>query len=191
MKKVVFFLVTLMTGLAAQAVSDDAITGVAATTPKYTYNSATGELTLNWGEFNSWDPWGGDVINTAVKSVTATSEVSFTGNCSQLFYNFSHCESMDLSRVNTSGMTDANRMFRGCSSLASLDLSDWDVANVIDMYEMFCDCESLTSLNLSGWNTANVEDMGLMFNYCMSLTSLDLTGWNTDSVIAMNHMFRG
>ena len=217
MKKVVLFLVTLLTGLAAQAVSDDAITGVAATTPKYTYNSATGELTLNWGEFNSWDPWGGDVINTAVKSVTATSEVSFTGNCSQLFYNFSHCESMDLSRVNTSGMTNVNGMFQSCQSLTSLDLSTWNTANVTSMDSLFADCSSLTNidvssfntecvtsmqsmfdgcmslteLGLTNFNTANVTDMESMFNNCSSLTILDLTPWNTANVTDMDSLFNG
>ena len=165
MKKVLLLLVTFLAELTAQALPIDAGPDTAASTPQYTYNSATGALTLNWGEFNQYNNWSGDIINTSVKSVTATSEVSFTGDCSQLFYNFNHCESMDLSRVNTSEMTNANRMFRDCSSLTSLDLSSWNVANVTDMFEMFCYCESLTSLNLSGWNTANVIDMGLMFYY--------------------------
>ena len=151
----------LFVGVTVQAVRSDA-TGI----PKYTFDRATGALTLNWGEFNNWDNWDNDVTNTAVKSVTATSEVSFTGDCSQLFYNFNQCKSMDLSQVNTSEMTSANRMFRDCSSLTSLDLSGWNTANVTDMYEMFIYCESLTSLNLSGWNTANVLDMGSMFNFC-------------------------
>lgn len=189
MKKVLLLLVTFLAELTAQALPIDAGPDSAASTPQYTYNSATGALTLNWGEFNQYNNWSGDVINTSVKSVTATSEVSFTGDCSQLFYNFNHCESMDLSQVNTSEMTNAKRMFRDCSSLTSLDLSSWNVANVTDMFEMFCYCESLTSLNLSGWNTANVIDMGLMFYYCLSLSSIDLTGWDTSNVIDMYHMF--
>lgn len=82
MKKVFLFLITLLFGLTAQAMPADATDNTIAQPPRYTYNSATGALTLNWGEFNNWDNWGNDVTNTAVKSVTATSEVSFTGDCS-------------------------------------------------------------------------------------------------------------
>ena len=189
MNRIVLLLVSLFVGLMVQAMPADAVTANRVATPQYTFNSATGALTLNWGEFNRYDNWDYDVVNTTVKSVTATSEVSFTGDCSQLFYNFRNCKSMDLSRVNTSGMTDANRMFRGCESLTSLDLSDWNTANVTNMYEMFRDCESLISLDLSGWDTGNVMDMGLLFYDCYSLTSLDITGWNTANVIDMYYMF--
>ena len=189
MKKVLLLLVTLSVGISTQAMPT--APGALASTPKYTFDSTTGALTLNWGEFNKYDNWDYDVTNTAVKSVTATSEVSFTDDCSQLFYNFNHCESMDLSRVNTSGMINASRMFRGCEKLTSLDLSGWNTGNVTDMYEMFRDCERLTSLNLSGWDTGNVTNMGLLFSYCMSLTSFDLSGWNTAKVIDMFYMFNG
>ncbi len=77
MKKVLLLLVTLFSGLTTQAMLD-------ASTPKYTFNSATGALTLNWGEYNKYENWDYDVINTTVKSVTATSEVSFTDDCSSL-----------------------------------------------------------------------------------------------------------
>ena len=119
MNKVLLLLVALFAGLTAWASPTATVTA----TPKYTFDSTTGALTLNWGEFNRYDNWDYDVINTTVKSVTATSQVSFTDDCSQLFYNFNHCESMDLSLVNTSEMTSANRMFRDCESLTSLDLS--------------------------------------------------------------------
>ena len=58
----------LIVGLSTQALPTDTFTGAAASIPKYTYNSATGALTLNWGEFDNWNSWGNDVINTAVKS---------------------------------------------------------------------------------------------------------------------------
>ena len=189
MKKTFLLIAAILVGLTLQAIPTATVSGAGGSTLKYTFDSATGALTLNWGEYDRYNNWDYDVINTTVKSVTATSEVSFTGDCSQLFYNFNHCESMDLSRINTSGMTSANRMFRDCASLTSLDLSDWNTANVTDMYEMFSYCDNLTTLDLSGWNTGNVTDMGLMFYDCLSLTSLDITGWNTCNVVDMYHMF--
>ena len=99
MKKALLPLVTFFIALTVQAMPTASASSTDNSTPKYTFDSATGALTLNWGEFNCYDRWDYDVVNTAVKSVTATSEVSFAGDCSQLFYNFNQCVSMDLSRV--------------------------------------------------------------------------------------------
>ena len=168
---------------------DVTVTAVLESLPRYTFDSETGALTLIWGEFN-WDHnWGSEVTNTAVKSVTATSDVSFTGDCSSLFYHFTNCESIDLSKVNTSGMTSTNRMFQGCSSLTSLDVSTWDTGNVTDMSYLFIGCSGLDSLDLSGWNTGNVTNMTSMFNGCSGLTSLNVSGFNTEGVTKMYKMF--
>ena len=158
-------------------------------TERYTYDSTTGALTLNWGEYNKDDKWDDEVTASAVKSVTATSAVSFTGDCSRLFYYFNNCKSMDLNNVNTSEMMNAVGMFSRCSKLTSLDLSGWNTANVVDMCNMFSYCSDLISLDLSGWNTANVTDMSWMFEACRGLTSLDLSGWNTANVVSMYRMF--
>ena len=183
--------------------------------PRYTYDSETGALTLIWGEFNSGNKWGDDVPASDVKSVTATSDVSFTGHCGNLFSYFTNCTSMDLKNVNTDNCTNMRYMFRSCTSLTSLDLSGWNTSNVTDMCSMFGYCTSMTSLDLTGWNTGKVTDMrymfqlcssldslttlnfntgnvtsmGWMFHCCSSLTSLDLSGWNTGNVTDMNDMF--
>ncbi len=184
---------------------------------QYTFNSETGELTLNWGEFNKDNKWGSDVPAEAVTSVTATSQVSFTGDCSQLFSGFLNCTSMDLDSVNTSNATNMSAMFSGCysltslnisgwntsnvnnmgimfqtcTSLTSLDISGWDTGKAIIMNNMFTNCSSLTSLNLSGWNIAPGCSMGMMFQFCTNLTSLDLSGWNIHMVSNMSGMFCG
>ncbi len=167
------------------------ITATVTDPPQYTFNSETGELALLWGEFNKDNKWGDDVTNTAVKSVTATSEVSFTGDCTNLFLNFSNCESMDLSNVNTSNVTNMSRMFQNCTVLDSLDLSGWNTENVNSMLFMFNGCKGLTSLDISGWNTGNVTNMRYMFIECEGLTSLVLSGWNTENVTDMYCMFYG
>ena len=154
----------------------------------YTFDSETGELALLWGEFNKDNKWGNEVVAENVKSVTATNEVSFTGDCSQMFYSYHRCESMDLSKVNTSEMTNAAFMF-AFSQMTSLDLSGWNTAKVTYMRNMFQSCSMLTTLDLSGWNTANVTDMSWMFGNCIDLTTLDLSGWNTTNVNLMFNMF--
>ena len=157
--------------------------------PRYTFDSETGELALLWGEFNKDYKWGSEVTASAVKSVTATSEVSFTGKCDKLFNQFTHCESMDLSNVNTAGMTGAYMLFASSPSLTSLNLSGWNTGNITSMRYMFAGCSGLTMLDLSGWNTSNVIGMSYMFYGCSGLTSLDLSGWNTANVTDMNYMF--
>ena len=158
-------------------------------TPRYTFDSTTGELKLNWGEFNSTNKWGDDVPISDVKSVTATNQVSFIGDCSLLFADFSNCTSMDLSRVNTIYVSDMSKMFKYCLMLTTLDLSGWDTSNVDDMSDMFNNCMNLTTLDLSGWNTSSVMYMNSMFSCCFVLKSLDLSGWNTLNVSNMDDMF--
>ena len=156
---------------------------------RYTYNSETGELSLNWGEFNKDNKWGDDVPAGSVKSVTANSGVSFTGDCSTMFYFFSNCESMDLSNVSTSNVTDMSSMFSFCQNLSMLDLTGWDTGNVTNMRSMFLNCNSLTSLDLSDWDTGNVTDMASMFIHCSNLSSLNLSGWDIGNVTDMKGMF--
>ena len=159
------------------------------TPANYTFNSETGELKLNWGEFYGGLEWRNDVPAESVKTVTATSQVSFVGVCWQMFQSFSNCTSMDLSKVNTSNVTDMSFMFHNCRSLTSLDLSGWNTGNVTKMGYMFNNCRSLTSLDLSSWNTGNVTDMSGMFASCTNLPMLDISGFNTGNVTNMSYMF--
>ena len=156
---------------------------------RYTYNSETGELALLWGEFNKDNKWGSDVPASAVTSVTATSQVSFTGDCSQLFSNFTNCTSMDLISVNTSNATNMTRMFLACTSLTSLNISNWDTGNVTSMQMMFGSCTMLTSLNILNWDTSNVTNMSLMFQVC-AITTIDLSNWDISKALNMWSMFQ-
>ena len=158
---------------------------------QYTFDSETGELKLLCGEFNKDNKWGSDVPPMEVKSVTATNEVSFTGNCWQLFYDFYYCESMDLSRVNTSNATNTGFMFQYCANLTSLDLSGWNTSRVTEMRGMFYNCGSLSTLDISDFNTANVKDMRYMFSYCYDLNTIYAgPEWSTVFVSQSDEMFK-
>jgi surface protein len=158
--------------------------------PRYTFDSTTGALELIWGEFNNEGKWGEDVVAQDVTSVTAvTSQINFTGDCSEMFKGFSQCLSIDLNSVNTSGMTNVNGMFQSCQSLTSLDLSTWNTAYVTSMDSLFADCSSLTNIDVSSFNTECVTSMQSMFDCCMSLTELGLTNFNTANVTDMESMF--
>ncbi len=105
------------------------------------------------------------------------------------FAYLDQCTSMDLSKLDTSSVTDMSNMFERCSSLTSLDLGSFDTSSVTDMSFMFDRCQSLTSLDLGSFDTSSVTDMISMFEWCQSLTSLDLGSFDTSSVTDMRSMF--
>ena len=87
---------------------------------------------------------------------------------------------------------ESHGIFENCSSLISLpDISKWNTSEVTDMSKMFYNCKSLTVLpDISKWNTKNVTNLKKMFYNCTSLISFpDITKWNTDNVKNMKSMF--
>ena len=130
---------------------------------------------------------------TSIKSVRiADGQVIKPINTSYWFYrcNNTNLKTMDLSRLDTSNVTNMNSMFNYCSSLTSLDVSGFDTSNVTDMYQMFYNCQNLTTLDVSDWDTSNATNMDSMFAYCYKLTSLDVSGLDTSNVTNMGSMFR-
>ncbi len=112
---------------------------------------------------------------------------------------FRYCEDLtnaDLSKLDTSKITDMYCMFNNCRSLVSLDLSNWNTSAVTDMRYMFAtdiysdETEALTSLNLSGWKTSAVTNMCGMFKGCYKLSSIEgISNWDTSAVTDMQNMF--
>ena len=94
-----------------------------------------------------------------------------------------------LTLVDTSQVTDMNRMFNRCTKLTSLDVSGFDTSKVTNMTTMFKFCSGLTSLNLSNFNTSNVTNMSYMFSTCTGLTSVNVSSFDTSKVTSMSRMF--
>ena len=115
-----------------------------------------------------------------------TSQVT---NMSSMFGGCSSLTSLDVSKFDTSQVTDMNYMFGGCSSLTNLDVSKFDTSQVTNMEQMFFECSSLTSIDLSKFDTSKVTNMAAMFDFCSSLTSLDLSKFDTSKVTNMAAMF--
>ncbi len=105
-----------------------------------------------------------------------------------MFQSLSKVETLDVSGFDTSSVTSMNAMFYGCSALTSLDLSHFDTSKVTDMQGMFYFL-NLQTLNLSNFDTSNVTDMAGMFNCNEKLISLDLSSFNTSNVTNMQSMF--
>ena len=107
-------------------------------------------------------------------------------------FMFGYCEkltSLDVSKFNTSKVTDFIGMFYSCRGLTSIDVSHFNTSQGTDMSSMFSCCSGLTSLDLSRFNTGNVTNMKMMFADCSSLSALSLRSFNTSKVTSMFHMF--
>ena len=161
-----------------------------------------GDTTIPSSAVNNWDvseDQDGSVIayieddgrgaGTYTLTIGANGKIIANPNMKNYFANFSKAESIDLSYLDTSLVTDMGSMFSGCRSLTSLDLVPLDTSQVTDMYRMFYDCSSLTSLDLAPLDTSQVTGMNSMFTGCSSLTNLDLTPLDTSKVTDMGSMF--
>ena len=116
-------------------------------------------------------------------------------NITNMSNMFCLCKSLlslpDISKIDTSKVTDMSGMFE-CSSLLSLpDISNWDTSNVSNMCALFHNCSSLLYLpDISKWNTSNVSNMNYMFSGCKSLKFLpDISKWNITNVNKMSKIF--
>ena len=138
-----------------------------------------------------YSTWYDALPREDVRSMVIERGVSAPEDSSCLFKAWHRMETLDLSGLDTSRVTNMGSMFFGCWALASLDLSGLDISQVTDMEEMFQSCLALTSLDLSGWDTSRVTNMGSMFGGCRALASLDLSGWDTSQVTNMCGMFYG
>ena len=109
---------------------------------------------------------------------------------SNLFSNLTNVTSIDLSNMDTSGMTSMKDMFRKDTSLTNITFGDnFNTSNVTNMNGVFWDCNSLTSIDLSNFNTSSVTDINNMFAECSSLTALDLSNFDTSNVTSMGNPY--
>lgn len=166
---------------AADSVSTEASAGTV------TFDETSGTLTLS-----------GNVVltdvtayakNTAVKKVVAAQGTVLPESCRQMFQNFTEVESIDLSKADTSGVTNMSQMFESCKKLTDLNIDGFDTSNVTSMSAMFYGCESLTSLDVTGFDTSNVILFSSMFGRCYALETLDLSSFDTSNATSLANMF--
>ena len=106
-----------------------------------------------------------------------------------MFKWFTNVTSLDLSNLDTSGITDMTGMFAHTKNLTEIIFGEhFNTSNVKSMYEMFCNTYMLKSIDLSKLDTSNVTNMGYMF-YGSGVETLDLSTFDTSNVTAMNWMF--
>lgn len=114
-----------------------------------------------------------------------------TENVTSMYATFGGCSSLtnlDVSKFNTSKVTNMNSMFYNCK-FSTIDVSYFNTRNVTDMNSMFSTCDNLESLDVTNFNTSKVTDMSFMFQSTKKLKNLDLSNFNTSNVTSMREMF--
>ena len=110
-------------------------------------------------------------------------------DCSYMFNMLANIIKIDLSKFDSSKVTNMKDMFYACTSLTSINFKNFDTSSVVYMGYVFDTCTSLTSVDLSSFNTSAVLDMNAMFDDCHSLISIDLQNFDTSLVTDFNYMF--
>ncbi|MBR4039588.1 MAG: Cna B-type domain-containing protein [Clostridia bacterium] len=135
---------------------------------------------------NQLRPWHNDCAS--VTAVEMKGDIK-PASGAYFFNGMTNLASIDLSKLDTSAMTDMSQMFGSCSSLTSLDLKTFDTHQSEYFSSMFSGCTSLEWLNLSSFDTGKAIGMSSMFANCQTLTSLDLSSFDTSDVRGFNSMF--
>ena len=168
-----------------------------------TFNVQSGELVFDSNGGTLWTDWNSKlgIPKDAVRSIEVSDSstvIYCPEDSSELFRGYINLTHLDLSKFDTSNVTDMSGMFSGCKGLKELNLSNFNTSKVTNMSSMFGgyywdggSCESLISLDLSSFNTSNVTDMSAMFYGCSALTYLNINGLDTTNVTSMASMFNG
>lgn len=101
------------------------------------------------------------------------------------------CKTMNLSKLDVSGVSNMSGMFYGCSALTDLNVQGWDTSNVTNFKEMFYGCSSLEEVNLNTWNMSSAANLDSMFRGCYRLNKIDIDQWNTSNVTNISRLFYG
>ncbi len=120
--------------------------------------------------------------------MAANGKIKANPNSSYLFMKIEKAETIDLTNLDTSNVTNMNNMFYWCYYTKNIILDNFDTSNVTDMSYMFNYCHDVTSLDVSSFDTSKVTNMDSMFYSCATITNLDLSNFDTSNVTNMSYM---
>ncbi len=149
------------------------------------------EYTVNCADLiKSISYFQGEESRMGVYRITFEGTFHESGSLRGMLEGFSDAHEIDVTGLDTSGVTDMSYMFCDCSNVTNgIDVSGFDTSNVTDMSYMFSGC-GMFELDLSGFDTSRVTDMNHMLN-CRNVTTLDLRSFDTRLVTSMRAMFQG
>ena len=101
-------------------------------------------------------------------------------------------KNLDLSKWDTSNLTDIERMFTLNYSIEKVNVSNWNTSKITTMQDAFSSAHNLKEIKgIENWNTLNVKTINNMFAFSEKLTSLNLSKWNTSNIEDMSSVFFG
>ena len=116
-------------------------------------------------------------------------DTSKVTNMSHMFNGMTNLVSLNISSFNTKNVENMSGMFSLLRKIEHLDLSHFRTDKVTNMGSMFYQMTEIKTINLSNFNTANVTDMSSMFSMDDNLTELDLRSFTTPKVENFGYMF--
>ena len=111
------------------------------------------------------------------------------GSIKNMFYNCKDIVEIDMTKFDTSQVTDMSEMFSLCSSLKSINVSNLITTNVQTMENMFYKCTDLTSLNLESFTIQKVTSLYRMFYDCKNLEYINIKNFEEYYNINKDEMF--
>jgi len=134
-----------------------------------------------------WEPY----INQ-INSVYVGEHVLANYNGSNyLFSRMPNVSSIDVSNLNTNGVTSLKEVFSKDPKLISISgLENWDTSKVTTMDGLFLNSNSLKDINsLKNWNTSNLSSMYSMFAYTTITDFSPISDWDVSKVIDPGSLF--
>ena len=117
-----------------------------------------------------------DATNEVINLKTPSGGVYLNENSGNMFNGYKNLSSVDLSKFDSSKVTEMYSIFANCSSLKSLDLSNFDTSNVVNIHGLFNGANSLETIkigeNVKFENITN--SAGSIFNGCNNLKQEDI-----------------
>ena len=106
-----------------------------------------------------------------------------------LFYNCAQITEIDMTKFDTSLVTDMAEMFLMCSSLKSLNVNNLNTTKVTTFENMFFRCTSLASINLESFTNPSATSLYRMFYDCINLEYINIKNFEEKENINLNEMF--
>lgn len=187
-------------GALSASAYDNSLVASASQQGSVVLDANTGVLTIR-GNITSKDMVCIYRDNDKVTSIVAEEGSVFPEDCSYMFGNpdqytkfFKNIRSIDISKADTSKVTNMEGMF-GLDALGydyrdleTINVSGIDTSNVTNMSNMFRSIRYVKELDVSSFDTSKVTDMNHMFYACLGIENLDLSNFDTSNVLDMSYM---